>query len=72
MKTGVCVCVCVHVCVCDVQVGKMDLWTESTVHWIYQNVQIKWKVYDFWKEHLRFDQILIAVQLIVMLQEAVD
>ncbi len=46
MKTGV--CVCVHVCICDVQVGKMDLWTENTVHWIYQNVQNKWKVYT-WK-----------------------
>lgn len=37
LKTGV----CVHVCVCDVQVGKMDLWTGNTVHWIYQNVQNK-------------------------------
>lgn len=33
--------VCGHVCICDVQVGKMDLWTENTVHWIYQNVQSK-------------------------------
>lgn len=47
-------CVCVHVCVCDVQVGKMDLWTESAVHWIYQNVQNKWKVYDIWKRNSNF------------------
>lgn len=47
MRSGV--CVCVHVC--DVQVGKMDFWTESTVHWIYRNVQNKWKVYT-WKTNV--------------------
>lgn len=32
-------CFVCMLCICDVQVGKRDLWTENTVHWIYQNVQ---------------------------------